>query len=108
MHGPSRMSSNNHMLLPRGAPCRRAGDGLVMLTSSLNLLSSGTLVMGHLLFLEFDLPLLDEVMSLLVCGDVSIHVAEELHRGSRSFMEDGVSKGLVTRSMIEVFDLLVP
>lgn len=59
---------------------------------------------GIFFFLGFDLPLLDEVMSLLVCGDVSIGVAEELLRGSRSFMEDGVSKGLVTRSMIEVFD----
>jgi hypothetical protein len=41
--------------------------------------------------------MLDEVMGLLISGNVPIDIKKELLRGRRSLLEDGPNEGLMTR-----------
>jgi hypothetical protein len=46
----------------------------------------------------------NEVMGPLVCGDVDVHLHEQLSRGGRCFLKHGPDKGRVIGSPIEVFN----
>lgn len=59
---------------------------------------------GVFFLLSHVLPLIDNVASPLVYGDVSINVMEELFRHIQSPMERGSYEGLIMGPSIEVFN----
>jgi hypothetical protein len=75
-------------------------------------LLAGPLLPAFVLFLvrvpsrcgRYGLCASNEVLSLLVRGDVDVRLPEQLFRGGRCFLKYGPNKGRVVGSSIEVFD----